>query len=260
MELKLYVPLFDNAIKNKNEVELYQIGFKVAFIYCKALEQKKHLGFDYEGWASELVLRCMEVAKETDYQKESRYYWGILKTGARYKYLQFLKNDNVLSLDDLSTNEYGENILDRFDVQNAISERTSVEKLRTDLVNEIIEIADTFKTRNEVWEIIKLKYPEMEKPYFLKLCREFEIQFYGNDTRVFLDYMKVYNIYKMLNEDVKATRKYILENKIEHSGNIQENVNIAKDFLDLFHNNKERFMARVVLPPNATSRCTKWWY
>lgn len=259
MQLKEYVPLFDNAIKNKNEVELYQIGFKVAFIYCKILQRKGKVTVDCEDWATDLILRCMEVSKETDYQKPSEYYWGILRTGAKFKYLQFLKNENVLSLDYLSTNEYGENILDRFDVQNAISERTSVEKLRTNLVNEIIEIADTFKTRNEVWEIIKLKYPEMEKPYFLRLCREYRIQFDTKYAQLFLSSMRVYNIYKMLNEDVKATRKYILENKIEHSGNVQMNVNLAKGWLDLFHNNKNQFMARFVLPPNTTSCNAKWW-
>lgn len=260
MQLKELIPLFDKAIQEKNEIELYNTGYKVAFIYCKILEQKKHLGFDYEDWASELVLRCMEVARETEYKKESRYYWGILKTGAKYKYLQFLKNEKVLSLDYLSTNEYGETFLDRMDIQNVNPERTGVEDLRTDLVNEIRELADTYKKRNEVWEILKLKYPTMEKSYFLSLSREFGIQFWNNSLRVYLDYMRVYNIYKELNEDAKATRKYVVENKIKHSMNIQTDVNLAKDFIDMFHNHKNTFMARFILPPNATTNNEKYFY
>lgn len=248
MKLKEYVPIFDEIVKNKDELKLYEVGFKIARLYAYRYASTNP-GFDYEDVAQETILQLLKVVKKTDWNKPSEYYWGVIRKEIYYHFCKFYK-DKTLSLDSCTTDTDGDNYEDKFELKEIEWNRETREQIESDFINECIELADEFKTKDEVFEIMKKKYPELERAYYLRLIRQYDVQFDMGRTRNFIEYTKVYNIYKILDEDRNKTRNFLKENNINIDVSVKVAVSLAEEWLELFKTNKKKFMNIFVNPPN----------
>lgn len=255
MQLKELIPLFDKAIKNKDELKLYEIGFKIA---CKLAYRYSytHPRFDFKNVAAETALKLLEVIKKTNWEKETKYYYGVIRKEVYYQFCNYYKNKE-LSYENMVTDEFGKSIEDKIEIERIESARDTREQVESDFINEVIELADEFKTKDEVFEIMVKKYPKLERAYYLRLVRQYGVQFDTGRTRDFINATKVYNIYKILDEDRNKTRQYLKENNIIIDMTVKTAVSLAKDWLNLFHKDKEKFMKVFVFPPNRSSEWDK---
>lgn len=251
MQLKEYIPFFNKAIEDKNEIELYKIGFKIA---CKLAYKYSytHSGFDFKNVAAETALILLEVVKKTKWEKESKYYYGVIRKEIYYQFCDYYKNKEY-SYEKMTIDEYGKSIEDKIKIERFESARDTREQIESDFINEVMRWADEFKTKDEVFEIMKEKYPKLERAYYLRLVRSYGVQFDTGRTRDFINATKVYNIYKILDEDRNKTREYLKENNIIIDMTVKTAVSLAEDWLNLFHKDKEKFLNMFAFPPNRSS-------
>lgn len=200
MKISELIPLFDDALKNKNETNLFLIGQTIARKYSYNYYKKVNIKYDWELIADEITCNLLRVAKETDWQEDPRYYFGCIKQGIRFRYLNLLKDHNLinesntLSLDALTTNEFGENLIDRFNLQPVTSERSSKEELILNYVHKIMELADQYLDKKNVEQQLGLDHK-----LFLFICKNMEFNFTAINLVVFLKRC-VFTIY-ILNVD-----------------------------------------------------------
>ena len=150
MKIPDLIPLFDEALLNKNETQLFLIGQKIARKYSYHYFRNYNITCDYELIADDVTINMLKVVKETNWEKEFQYYFGCIKQGTRFRYLNLLKETNTISLDAFTTNEYGENYMDHLQLQPITSERSSEEELILDYVHQAIELADQFLDKKTV--------------------------------------------------------------------------------------------------------------
>lgn len=250
MKISELIPSFDDAILNKNETNLFLIGQKIARIYSFNFFKKFNFTCDWELIADEVTINMLQVVKKTNWQKESNYYFGCIKTGIKFKYMHLLKDSKTVSLEAFSTNEYGEIFIDHLNLKPAYNtERSAAEETALEYVRKIIELADQFKTKKQVEEELGIDHK-----IFLFLCRKYEIQFCNGSLRFFLDAMKIYNIYLETGKDLYATKLIVKQQGITANNHgVKSNISWAEYYLDMWKNNKQVFINKLILPPNRTS-------
>lgn len=251
MKIPDLIPLFDEALLNKNETQLFLIGQKIARKYSYHYFRNYNITCDYELIADDVTINMLKVVKETNWKKEFQYYFGCIKQGTRFRYLNLLKETNTISLDAFTTNEYGENYMDHLQLQPITSERSSEEELILDYVHQAIELADQFLDKKTVEKQLGIDHK-----LFLFICKKYGIQFYTDKLKLFLYSMRFYNIYCETGHDLQATRRIAKEKNL--TGNVKGNIKTAETFLDMWRNKKNVFMNRLIYPPNRTSYWSKF--
>ena len=245
---------FNKAILSKSETELFLIGQKIARIYSRGYRTHFNIPCDWELIADDVILKTIEIAQKTDWEKTSRYYWGCIKTGTKYKYLALQKEaGKTVSLEAISTNINGESFIDHLELKPVCAERSAAEENALEYARKIIELADEFKTKEEVEKEIGIDHKA-----FLFLCRKYSIQFSDDSLRRFLDAMKIYNIYLSTERNLYTTKLIVKQRGITANNmGVVRNIRLAETYLEIWKRNKKAFMNRLILPPNRSSRLDK---
>lgn len=246
---ELDIQSFDNAILKKNETEFFLIGQKIARIYSYKYFRHFNITCDWELIADEIILSTIEILKKTQWKKDVKYYFGCIKTGTKFRYLNLCKEVKTISLDAFSTNIYGESYIDYLELKPVYAERSAAEETALEYVRKIIDLADTFKTKEEVEKEIGIDHKT-----FCFLVKKYDIQFAKNQLRLFLDAMKIYNIYLECDKNLIATKLVVEQRGITANNcGVRANVKWAEYFLDIWKNKKQTFINKLILPPNRTS-------
>lgn len=246
MKIPDLIPLFDEAILNKDENQLFLIGQKIARNYSYRYFRRLNITCDYELIADEVTVNMLQVVKKTNWEKEFQYYFGCIKQQTKFKYINLLKEQKAISLEAFTTNEFGENNIDRFNLKPITSERSSEEEIVLEYVHRAIELADQFLDKKTVEKQLGIDHK-----LFLFICKKYGIQFYTDQLKLFLHSMRFYNIYCETGHDLQATRKIAKEKNL--TGNVKGNIKTAEIFLDMWKKKKNVFMNSLIYPPNQTS-------
>lgn len=241
---------FNKAILSKSETELFLIGQKIARIYSSRYHNHFNIPCDWELIADEVILKTIEIAQKTDWEKDTRYYWGCIKTGTKYKYLALQKEaGKTVSLEAISTDINGESFIDHLELKPVWAERSTAEENALEYARTIMELADQFKSKKEVEKELGIDHKA-----FLFLCRKYSIQFSDDSLRRFLDAMRIYNIYLSTERNLYTTKLIVKQRGITaNNRGVLGNIKIAETYLEIWEKNKNAFMNRLILPPNRSS-------
>lgn len=240
---------FDQAIENKSEIDFFKLSTKICRKYAYYYSHlNKNITEDWELTADESVLKVLELVKNDYWSHTSNYYFGCLKKEVKWNHLRYLKeHGHEFSLEQVTTDTNGECFADSIALVQVREERTYQQEIELKAVRKILELADDFKPR-KVCEIES----GIEHKTFLRLCRVWNIQFENGATRRFLEWMKVYNVYKILDYDLSLTRAYFQGTQLPFS--VKTCIFFAERYLNLFKEDRQGFMNKFVYPPNKTSR------
>ena len=244
------IQAFDNAILNKNETEFFLIGQKIARIYSYRYFKRFNITCDWELIADEIILSTIEIVKKTQWEKDVNYYWGCIKTGTKFRYLTLRKESNkTISLEAFSTDIHGKSFIDRLELKPVYAERSAAEETALEYARKIMELADQFKSKEEVENEIGIDHKA-----FLFLCRKYSIQFSNDSLRRFLDAMKIYNIYLATERNLHETKLIVKQRRIKaNNRGVLGNIRLAEIYLDIWKDKKNAFINRFILPPNQSS-------
>lgn len=247
-----FLKKFDHAIENKSEIEFFKLATKICRKYAYYYSQlNKNITEDWELTADESVLKVWELIKNDNWSHTPNYYFGCLKKEVKWNHLKYLKeHDHEYSLEQVTTDSDGNDFAGSIELVPVKEERTYQQEIELKAVRKILELADDFKPR-EVCEIES----GIDHKLFLRLVRVWNIQFDKGDTRRFLEYMKVWSVFKSLDCDLGLTRSYFKGEQLPC--NVKTCISLAEHYLKLFKENKPVFMNRFVYPPNKSSKWEK---
>ena len=247
-----FLKKFNQAIENKSETEFFKLATKICRKYAYYYSHlNKNITEDWELTADESVLKVLELVKNDNWLHTPNYYFGCLKNEVKWQHLRYLKeHGQEYSLEQVTTDANGECFAGSIELVPVKEERTYQQEIELKAVRKILELADDFKPR-KVCEIES----GIEHKTFLRLIRVWNIQFDNGATRRFLEYMKVYNVYKSLDYDLSLTRAHFKGQELPCR--VKTCISLAENYLKLFKENRQVFMNRFVYPPNKTSRCEK---
>lgn len=80
MKIPDLIPLFDEALLNKNETQLFLIGQKIARKYSYHYFRNYNITCDYELIADDVTINMLKVVKETNWEKEFSILFWLHKT------------------------------------------------------------------------------------------------------------------------------------------------------------------------------------
>ena len=240
---------FDQSIENKSEINFFKLSTKICRKYAYYYSHlNKNITEDWELIADESVLKILELVKNDYWSHTSNYYFSCLKKEVKWQHLRYLKEHGYeFSLEQVTTDANGECFADSIALVPVKEERTYQQEIELKAVRKILELADDFKPR-KVCEIES----GIEHKTFLRLVRVWNIQFENGATRRFLEWMKVYNVYKTLDYDLSLTRAYFQGTQLPFS--VKTCISLAEHYLKLFKENKQVFMNRFVYPPNMSAK------
>ena len=240
-----FLKKFNQAIENKSEIEFFKFATKICRKYAYYYSHlNKNITEDWELTADESVLKVLELVKNDNWSHTPNYYFGCLKNEVKWNHLRYLKeHGHEFSLEQITTDSNGNNFAGSIDLAPVREERTYQQEIELKAVRKILELADDFKPR-KVCEIES----GIEHKTFLRLIRVWNIQFDNGDTRRFLEFMKVWNVYKSLDCDLGLTRSYFKGAQLPYS--VKTCISLAEEYLKLFKENRQVFMNRFVYPPN----------
>ena len=243
---------FDQAIENKSEIDFFKLSTKICRKYAYYYSHlKKNITEDWELTADESVLKVLALVKNDNWSHTPNYYFGCLKKEVKWQHLRYLKEHGYeFSLEQVTTDANGECFADSIALVPVKEERTYNQEIELKAVRKILELADDFKPR-KVCEIES----GLDHKTFLRLVRVWNIQFDNENTKRFLEYMKVYNAYKSLGYDLSLTRAHLKGQELPHS--VKTCISLAEHYLKLFKENKQVFMNRFVYPPNMSAKWEK---
>lgn len=242
---------FDNAVAEKSINKLFLVATKIARKH--AYQYSLSITYDWELAADDVVLNLIDFIQKENWKHPSNYYYGFIKKQVYWKYIAVLKNEPVVSLEAQFTNSENKEFFDQVEVRPVIPEPTYEEEIEQKAVQEIIRLADEFKSRKEIMETLGI-----DKHVFIKLVNKWKIQFDMHNTEQLIENLKIRNIYLENNGDLKAVRKVIGIRKPAHA--ITSAVRKAEEAIKLLHKKPEIFMNRFVLPPNRSSVWDKSYY
>lgn len=247
-----FLKKFDHAIENKSEIEFFKLATKICRKYAYYYSQlNKNITEDWELTADESVLKVWELIKNDNWSHTPNYYFGCLKKEVKWNHLKYLKeHDQEYSLEQVTTDSDGNNFAGSIELVPVKEERTYQQEIELKAVRKILELADDFKPR-KVCEIES----GIDHKTFLRLVRVWNIQFDNGNTRRFLEYMKVYNIYKTLGYSLSLTRAHFQGTQLPYS--VKNCISLAEHYLKLFKENKQVFMNRFVYSPNMSGKWEK---
>ena len=247
-----FLKKFNQAIENKSETEFFKLATKICRKYAHYYSQlNKNITEDWEFIADESVLKILKLIKNDNWVHTPNYYFRCLKNEVKWQHLRYLKeHGQEYSLEQITTDSDGNSFADSIQLVPVKEERTYQQEIELKAVRKIIEIADDFKPR-KVCEIES----GIEHKTFLRLVRIWNIQFDNGATSHFLEWMKVYNVYKTLNYDLILTRAYFRGTQLPFS--VKTCISLAEHYLKLFREHRQVFMNKFVYPPNMSSRCEK---
>ncbi len=240
-----FLKKFDQAIENKSEIDFFKLATKICRKYAYYYSHlNKNITEDWELTADESVLKVLELVKNDNWFHTPNYYFGCLKNEVKWNHLRYLKeHGHEFSLEQITTDSDGNNFAGSIELVPVKEERTYQQEIELKAVRKILELADDFKPR-KVCEIES----GIEHKTFLRLIRVWNIQFDNGDTRRFIEYMKVYNVYKILDYDLSLTRAYFQGTQLPFR--VKTCISLAEHYLKLFKENRQVFMNRFVYPPN----------
>lgn len=241
---------FNQAIDDKSETDFFKFATKICRKYAYYYSHlNKNITEDWELTADEAVLKILELVKNDNWNHTPNYYYGCLKNEVKWLHLKYLKkHGHEYSLEQITTDANGKNFADSIDLVPVKEERTYQQEIELKAVRKIIELADEFKPRK-----IAEAESGIDHKTFLRLVRVWNIQFDNGSTRLFLECMKVYNVYKELDYDLGLTRQYFKGTQLPCG--VKTCISLAENYLRLFKENRQVFMNRFVYPPNKTH-----WY
>lgn len=240
-----FLKKFDQAIENKSETEFFMFATKICRKYAYYYSHlNKNITEDWELTADESVLKVLELVKNDNWSHTPNYYFGCLKNEVKWRHLNYLKEHcQEYSLEQFTTDSNGKDISGSTDLVPVREERTYQQEIELKAVHKIMELADDFKSK-KICEIES----GIDHKTFLRLIRVWNIQFDNGNTRKFLEFMKVWNVYKSLDCDLGLTRSYFKGAQLPYS--VKTCISLAEEYLKLFKENRQVFMNRFVYPPN----------
>ena len=242
---------FNATIINRSETDFFSEATKIARRYAYYFSSKKNVTIDWEFIADGAVLRTLEIIKRTKWAESPNFYFACLKKNCLWGVSSSsLQQEKIISLEQLTTDEQGRNRSDRFCFNPLNQERTYTEEIELNAVHRIMDLADEFMPEKEVEKTLGIEHLT-----FLTLVKKYKIQFHTGSTRMLLDFLRVYNFYKDCGNDISLTRQAFKNSELPYSVKIC--IKMAEHYINLFHENREIFFNRFVLPPNSSPKYEK---
>lgn len=176
-DIKELINRFDLAIESDNEEEIYKVAVKIARIYYLYWRNFYACSFASMDEAVTEIAGKLFLARKKDKRRSVRYYFGILKTGMKYFFLQEFKHhsDELLfsHVLDREDHHYPESCLRSVD---EIVRMSAKSQYRDKLYGYISDLVAQFYTAGEIAALLKIKLTTLQ-PYLRQIgCKPISAQ------------------------------------------------------------------------------------